>query len=154
MVLENSYGSEKSQLRAPLNIEIYDGSNFITHSAESCLTALVADKKSGAKYSGNMDLWDYRLIDIDTDAIQVGDTTASVSGTFELGIQNQLLFSRPDKQGMLEWEYEVPDWFKFKWDALDTGSDNNFYDDNPSALLSFGIYRGNDRIISWQEIEK
>ena len=101
-----------------------------------------------------MDLWDYRLIDIDTDAIQVGDTTASVSGIFELGIQNQLLFSRPDKQGMLEWEYEVPDWFKFKWDALDTGSDNNFYDDNPSALLSFGIYRGNDRIISWQEIEK
>ena len=154
MVLENSYGSEKSQLRAPLNIEIYDGTNFITHSAESCLTTLIADKKSGAKYSGNMDLWDYRLIDIDTDAIQVGDTTASVSGIFELGIQNQLLFSRPDKQGMLEWEYEVPDWFKFKWDALDTGSDNNFYDDNPSALLSFGIYRGNDRIISWQEVEK
>ena len=32
------------------------------------------------------------------------------------------------------------------------GADGDFYDDNPSATLSFGLYRGNDRIISWREI--
>ena len=152
MVLENSYGSEKTKLRAPLNIEVYDGANFITHTDESCLSTLIGDKKAGAKYSGNMNLWDYRLIDIDTDAIQVGDTSANVSGIFDQGIQTQLVFSSPDKQGMLEWEYEVPNWFKFKWNDVDADNDGNFYDDNPSALLSFGIYRGNDRIISWREV--
>jgi MSHA biogenesis protein MshQ len=152
MVLENSYGSENTMLRAPLNVEVYDGSNFIINTDESCLSTLIGDKKSGAKYSGNMNLWDYRLIDIDTDEIQVSDTSASVSGVFNLGIQAQLSFSTPGKQGTLEWEYEVPSWLKFKWDNVDTDNDGNFYDDNPSAILSFGIYRGNDRIISWREI--
>ena len=152
MVLENSYGSEKSKLRAPLNVQVYDGRNFIIHTDESCLSTLIADKKAGAKYSGNMNLWDYRLIDIDTDAIQVSDTTASVSGVFDRGVQAQLSFSTPVNQGILEWEYEVPSWLKFKWNTIDTDNDGNFYDDNPSAILSFGFYRGNDRIISWREI--
>ena len=47
------------------------------HSDESCLTASINDKKAGAKYSGNMNTWDYRLIDIDNDAIQrFADTEA------------------------------------------------------------------------------
>ena len=35
-----------------------------------------------------MNLWDYRLIDIDTDAIQVGDTDASIPAI--AGIDNAL----------------------------------------------------------------
>ena len=152
MVLENSYGSENSRLRAPLSVQVYDGTGFNEHTDENCLTTLIGDKKAGAKYSGNMSLWDYRLIDIASDAIQVGDTTASISGLLDNGMQKQLFFTAPAKQGALEWEYEVPSWLKFKWDAVDTDNDGNFYDDNPSAVLSFGIYRGNDRIISWREV--
>ena len=99
-----------------------------------------------------MNLWDYRLLDIGNDAIQVSHTEASISGLFINGRQNQLLYSAPAQQGALEWEYEVPSWLKFKWNDIDTDSDGNFYDDNPSALLSFGMYRGNDRIISWREV--
>jgi len=152
MVLANAYGSENARLRSPLSIEVYDGINFAIATDESCLTASINDKKPGAKYSGNMNTWDYRLIDIDTDNIQISDTEASVSGIFDKGIQNQLFFSSPSLQGTLEWEYEVPDWFKFKWNGVDGSADGNFYDDNPSATLSFGLYRGNDRIISWREI--
>ncbi|SEK95629.1 Pentaxin family protein [Colwellia chukchiensis] len=152
MVLANSYGSENAQLRAQAAIEVFDGTNFTVHDQESCLTPQMGAKKSGAKYSGNMNLWEYRLIDINSDAIQVGDTQASVAGTFKAGIQNRLLFSAPGKQGLLEWEYEVPSWLKFKWDTIDNNSDGNYYDDNPSALLNFGVYRGNDRIISWREV--
>jgi len=152
MVLAHSYGSENADLRAPLAIEFYDETGFKTHTDDSCLTAAIGAKKAGAKYTGNMSLWDYRLIDIATDAIQVGDTEASISGVFDAGMQTQVLFSPPGKQGALEWEYEVPAWLKFKWDALDANNDGNFYDDNPSAILSFGIYRGNDRIISWREV--
>jgi MSHA biogenesis protein MshQ len=152
MILENSYGSENAKLRAQLNLQVYDGTNFTIHGDESCFTAEIGDKKPGAKYSGNLSLWDYRLIDINIDAIQVGDTTPSISGTFEAGMHRRLNFSPPGKQGALEWEYEVPSWLKFKWDNLDADSDGNLYDDNPSAVLNFGIYRGNDRIISWREV--
>ncbi|MBA6297626.1 LamG domain-containing protein [Colwellia sp. MB02u-9] len=152
MVLQNSYGSENAKLRAQLGIEVYDGASFNTHSDERCLMPLIGDKKSGAKYSGNMKLWDYRLIDIDSDKIQVSDTQASVSGDFDHGIQNQFFFLKPGEQGALEWEYKVPSWLAFNWDTLDANNDGNFYDDNPSATLSFGIYRGNDRIISWHEV--
>lgn len=152
MVLDNAYGSENARLRAPMSIEVYDGTNFVEHKDENCLTPLLASKVSGVKYSGNMSTWDYRLIDIGSDAIQVSNSDASISGVFTSGRQNQLIFSAPEKQGALEWEYEVPSWLKFKWDDIDTDSDANFYDDNPSGLLSFGMYRGNDRIISWREV--
>lgn len=152
LVLENSYGSENSPLRSPLSVEVYGATGFTVHADEVCLSTELKEKKSGLKYSGNMNLWDYRLIDIDTDAIEIADTTASVTGVLDKGIQKQLFFTAPGKQGTLEWEYNVPAWFKFKWDALDGGADGNFYDDNPSAILNFGLYRGNDRIISWREI--
>ncbi|TWX68271.1 DUF6701 domain-containing protein [Colwellia sp. C1TZA3] len=152
MVLQNAFGSENTKLRAQLNIEVYDDKSFKIHTDESCLTPLIGNEKTGAKYSGNMNLWDYRLIDIDSDKIQVSDTKASASGVFYSGMQSQLFFSKPEKQGALEWEYEVPNWLKFKWNALDANDDGNFYDDNPSAALSFGQFRGNDRVISWQEV--
>lgn len=155
MVLANTYGSENVRLRAPISVEVYDGSNFSVHTDEECLTAEIKTKKPGNKYSGGMDLWDYRLIDIASDAIQVGDTEASIpslASTFESGMLEQLFFSAPLNQGALEWEYEVPAWLKFKWDALDGEADGNFYDDNPTAILNFGLYRANDRIISWREV--
>ncbi|MBA6293384.1 hypothetical protein H4J58_12570 [Colwellia sp. MB3u-70] len=153
MVLRNSYGSEYAKLRSQVSIEVYDGASFNTHSDESCLTPLIGDKEPGAKYSGNLGLWDYRLIDIEGgDSIEVGSTQASVSDAFYYGMQNQLFFSKPKEQGILEWEYQVPTWLAFKWNSLDANHDGNFYDDNPSATLSFGVYRGNDRIISWHEV--
>ncbi len=155
MVLANTYGSENVRLRAPISVEVYDGSNFSVHTDEECLMAEINIKKPGNKYAGGMNLWDYRLIDIASDAIQVGDTEASIpslASTFESGMLEQLFFSAPLKQGALEWEYEVPVWFKFKWDALDGQADGNFYDDNPTATLNFGLYRANDRIISWREV--
>ncbi|MBA6288073.1 LamG domain-containing protein [Colwellia sp. MB3u-4] len=153
MVVQNSYGSENAELRSQLSIEVYDGASFNTHTDESCVTPLIGSEKDGAKYSGNLDLWEYRLIDIDGgDDIEAIDTQASVSDDFYYGIQNQLFFSKPEEQGALEWEYQVPTWLAFKWNTLDANNDGNFYDDNPSATLSFGTYRGNDRIISWYEV--
>ena len=158
MVLANAYGSENTRLRVPLSIEVYNGTNgkydsenFAINSNESCLTASVEDKKSGTKYSGNMNIWDYRLIDIETDNIQVADTEASVSGVFIEGEQKQLFFSSPTKQGVLDFEYQMPAWLQFDWRNEDGKNDGPF-DANPSATLSFGLYRGNDRIISWREV--
>lgn len=38
------------------------------------------------------------------------------------------------------------DWLKFDWDQ-----DGSHDDDLPTATVTFGSYRGHDRVIYWQE---
>jgi MSHA biogenesis protein MshQ len=159
MVVDNAYGPESSTLKAPIHIEIFNGTdsayaNFSKAADESCLTPIIKGKKPGNKDSGNMTLWDYRLIDIDnTDGLEVGNTSASITGVFDAGSHDNLFFATPNKQGILEFEYEVPDWLKFDWKNEDNAN-NGPHDVNPSATLNFGLYRGNDRIISWREVSQ
>ena len=47
--------------------------------------------------------------------------------------------------------YEVFDWFKYDWDNSDNNNDGP-YDDDPSAIATFGQFRGNNRIIYLREI--
>ena len=44
-----------------------------------------------------------------------------------------------------------PDWLQYDYDAVDQLLDSNFYDDNPSATATFGIFRGDDRYLYWRE---
>jgi len=44
-----------------------------------------------------------------------------------------------------------PDWLQYDYDAVDQLLDSNFYDDNPSAIATFGIFRGDDRYLYWRE---
>ena len=153
MVIENTFGPETSNLRVPLYVQTYNGTSFVQANDESCLTPLINAKKTGTIYSGNLNLWDYRLFDDATspDAIEIGDTNASIANDFLAGEHGDLLFSASQAQGALELEYEVPAWLKFDWQNLDTDNDGP-YTDNPTAILNFGLYRGNDRIISWREV--
>jgi hypothetical protein len=153
MVIENTFGPETSNLRVPLNVQTFNGTSFVQASDESCLTPLINAKETGVIYSGNLNLWDYRLFD-DTnnpDVIEIGDTNASIANAFVIGEHSDLFFSASQAQGALELEYEVPAWLQFDWQNLDTKNDGP-YTDNPTATLNFGLYRGNDRIISWREV--
>ena len=48
--------------------------------------------------------------------------------------------------------YSIYDWLKYDWNNIDEGSDGLIYDDDPSATATFGIFRGNDRIIYQREV--
>jgi len=153
--LENSYGPETSQLPVTMFSQHFDGSNFINNDKESCLVPAVGTKiTTGNIGDAGMNLWEYRLVDLDgSDALSPDDTDASFSDinqTFVSGLYRWLLFSDPGntKQGSLEVEYQVPPWLQYDWNG-----DSNFIN-NPTATLTFGIYRGNDRIIYQREIEK
>jgi MSHA biogenesis protein MshQ len=157
-VLENSYGPETSNLPVTMFTQYFDGTgspDFINNDKESCLIPTVGIKDPlGDIGDGGMALWDYRLVDLDSgDSLTPADTDASVEDvnkTFVSGIYRWLLFSAPgnNKQGSLEVEYQVPPWLQYDWNG-----DTNFIN-NPTATLTFGIYRGNDRIIYQREIEK
>lgn len=44
-----------------------------------------------------------------------------------------------------------PSWLQYDYDSIDQLLDSNFYDDNPSATATFGIFRGDDRYLYWRE---
>lgn len=44
-----------------------------------------------------------------------------------------------------------PSWLQYNIDDVDQLLDGNFYDDNPSATATFGIFRGDDRYLYWRE---
>jgi len=159
-LLENSYGPETSPLPVTMftqyfNGANYDDNNFINNVEETCLVPNIGTKvTSGNIGDVGLNLWDYRLVDLDSgDGLFPIDTSASFadpSKSFSAGLYQWLLFSAPgsNKQGSLELEYQVPPWLQYDWN-----NDTNFTN-NPTAKLTFGIFRGNDRIIYQREIAK
>ncbi|TPH17795.1 LamG domain-containing protein [Litorilituus lipolyticus] len=160
-LMENSFAPETQDLPMPMFIQHFNGVDYINNPAENCLVPLIANKTTlGAIGSGGLTLWDYRLVDLNNgDNLQPQHTDASVDGitAFTAGVYREsgafpaLKFSAPppvNRQGALRVEYEVPPWLKFDW----TG-DGNFID-NPNATLTFGLYRGNDRIIYQREVDR
>lgn len=156
--INNAYGPETENLPVPMTIQQWDGSNFITNPDESCMVPASItnpeDKRAGAIWSSSMDDGQYRLFDLEiTDALFIENTDATVAGSFDNGelmlAPNQFVFSAPNNraQGALKFEYQVPSWLKYDWKEQD-GS----FDDNPTGLINFGLFRGNDRIISWREV--
>ena len=128
--LQNSYGPETLALRMPMSVQYWDGSNFVTNTSDS----FTAFSSSSAT-----------ITDI---SLAPATTTASGSGTFVSGESNMLTLSSPGagNRGSVMVEFDVPEWLKYDWD------NDGAYDDNPSAQATFGLYRGNDRIIYRQEV--
>ncbi|OKY24863.1 LamG domain-containing protein [Thalassotalea sp. PP2-459] len=159
-VMDNAYGPETEDLPVAMTVEYFNGGKFMTNTSDSCTTPSLNttpnDKvASGAIFSGGLGEGQYRLFDEDnSDGLTASDVEAATSGAFAAGHfieqPSRFTFSAPrnGEQGVLRFEYEVPEWLKYDW------QDNGNNDDNPAALLNFGLFRGNDRVISWREIQK
>lgn len=154
--IENAYGPETENLPVAMTAQQWNGTAFETNSDESCLIPQYAGKvTSGSFYDPLVD-WQYRLLDTtDGEPITPSDTAVTIPAPlspFVQGEYQQFIFTIPDNgvtnpRGSLAFEYAVPSWMKYDWQNQD-GS----YDDNPTGQISFGLFRGNDRIISWREV--
>ncbi|MCG6199698.1 DUF6701 domain-containing protein [Psychromonas antarctica] len=132
-ILENSYGPETIALRVPMQTQYWDGNAFVTNNADSFTTF----SSSSASISNNA------LI-----PSPVANPTISGNGTFNNGESKQLILSSPGagKHGSVDVTFDVPNWLKFDW------NNGGLYNENPSAQVNFGLYRGNDRIIYRREV--
>jgi len=159
--LENIFGSELTSLTMPLNIEYYSDNTliadtsddgFILNTDDSCTTY---DATLGAltNYTGNL---------------STGETTVTGAGTIAAGIAN-ITFSAPDtgNEGSVNLLLnntslvnQTPNWLTYNWnvdcdnadadDDISTGIDAGTC--GPFGTASFGLYRGDDRIIYWREV--
>ena len=118
LVLKNSFGPETSNLAQPLQIEYFDGKNFVVSSDDNCTSY---------------------------DAIKLTPTPATEvlekAGTFEEGETREIQLQAPGVKGDIGVEYEAYDWLKYDWTT------DGEYTANPTAVATFGLFGGNDRVI-------
>jgi MSHA biogenesis protein MshQ len=135
LVLENSYGPETSNLPQPMQVEYLDDTGFVLSLDDNCST-----------YDAS------KLILTNTNAtnsLNPADTSKKGgTGNFVIGKTREVELEAPGagKQGEIGVSYDSYDWLKFDWDS------DGLHDDDPSAIATFGLFRGNDRIIYTREV--
>ena len=124
--LENAYANASQPAPVVLKAEVWNGSQFVLHSTDSC-----SDVKPAS------------LTVTGTPALTVsGSNTQLSSGVNPV---NSLLLSAPGQNGSWSLQYQAPVWLKYNWNTNTAG------DEDPSATALFGRYRGNDRLIYQRE---
>lgn len=131
--IAESYGPETSDLMQTLTTQYLSIENkYITNIDDNC-TAFIKDEM---ELSNN-------TID-PNDHYGVPETGLMVNG-----VTTALVLNATNLQGLVDVVYLTPlEWLKHDWDKSDT--DETPVQD-PSAVATFGRFRGNDRIIYWRE---
>lgn len=143
--LENVFGPELTSLTMPLKIEYYSDNatpadladdGFVLNTDDSCTTY---DATTGtlANYTGNL---------------AAGETTVTGAGTIVAGIGN-ITFSAPGagNDGSVNLlANNISSWLTYPWGVDCDGDTVN--DTGACGTASFGLYRGDDRIIYWREV--
>jgi uncharacterized repeat protein (TIGR01451 family) len=149
LVLQNAFGPETETLAMPLTVQYYDGTTFQTNDLDPCTTLSVLP--ASPPQWGNILLPPASY----TDNLEAGETaptyTSFADGTGVIILSAPGLGNEGNVGVTIDLTGAGLPWLQYDWDDLD-GSANGPYDGNPSAIATFGIYRGNDRFINWREI--
>jgi len=134
--LENSFGPETANLPQPFSTQYLNSSgNWVINDQDDCTN------------------FDAAKITLTDGTLKATDTGVNVvTGQLDNGETREMLLTAPGagKQGTVNVEYDIYDWLKYDWDW--NGVAAKVFDENPSAVATFGLFRGNDRIIYQREV--
>lgn len=143
--IENGFGPETEDLLLAVSTEYFDGIGFVLNTDDNC-TSLDLDSSDFVLQDSN---------GIATGAISVLDSEFGVSSGQTLGFEGIRIHNN-DTSVMGEYRIELQpvgdatitwdDYLSFDWNGTEDGIGN------PSATISFGQFRGNDRVIHWREV--
>lgn len=139
LLLENSYGPETSALAQVFKAQ------YLTNAATMSFTNNTDDSCSPI----SADNANWTITNNDTsEGLTANDIGRDGSdGTILIGEFDGIsLRSTNNEQGSVNVEYSTLDWLKFDWNG------DGVYDNDANAVVTFGRYRGNDRIIYWREV--
>ena len=134
--LENSFGPETADLPQPFSVQYLNtGGVYVMNVQDSC-THFDSNKITLTSGTLNKNL----------------TSVNAVSGQLENGETRAMLLTAPgaQNQGTIGVEYDIYDWLKYDWDW--DGVEPKVFDKNPNAVATFGLFRGNDRIIYQREV--
>ncbi|WCP66760.1 MSHA biogenesis protein MshQ [Vibrio tubiashii] len=139
-VLDSIGGVTSSTMNIPLRIEFWNGSGFVTHSGDD--TTNIAGVNV---VSDNRTIW-----------VDNGATAANVNlaagGVVTNGASNTITVSqsaavRQQTQVWLDLHRgaNIAPWLRYRWQDANRTEVNG--EEDPSTVVTFGIFRGNDRVI-------
>ncbi len=135
--LNSASGPSDLSLPIPASTEYWNGSQFVLNTSDSCTTVngASATLSNFRNYQGS-----------------INGTTPSGSATLSSGqSQTALLLSAPGagNYGSVDVSLNLTatPWLEFDW------NNDGTFDSSVTATASFGIYRGSDRVIYWQETQ-
>lgn len=137
LTLSNVFGPETVSLDMSVQTEYFNGTDFILNTDDDCTKLEVSDPPLTAKVGA--DSW--------TDNLDVNETTPSLNTDITSGV-GIIRFSAAGlgNEGSVIFRYSADSWLR---------TENNgdaSYDDDALGKVTFGQFRGNDRMIYWQEI--
>ncbi|MCF6291400.1 MAG: hypothetical protein L3J03_10455 [Desulfobacterales bacterium] len=137
----NSYGPETDDLAVPLTVQYYTATGFSTNSADSCTSASI----TLGSYSDN-------LASGETCVQDTGSPGASNAGCAVAGpVAKQ--FQEPPAAGDFNLYLKAPGaGNNGSVDVTVSEESNGAWLPAATSTATFGIFRGNDRIINWREI--
>ena len=133
MLLQNTFGPETRPQTVPLRTEYFNGQGFVINTEDICTEAILANLQLDDGEADDLDASEVAAIDADT-------SDNSLSG----GVDNDLTLSPPvsGDSGSIGLTYDL-DAAGLGW--LKPGGNN------PTANATFGIFRGNERMIYMRE---
>ena len=130
MVLENSFGPETENLSQQIQLEHFDSGRFRLSNDNNCQS-------------------------VDAGRITLSNITLNPNSSSVLGGLSSVIAGRSSaieysavgegNTGQMGVNYDAFDWLEYDW------SGNGMFDDDPSAVITFGIYRGDERLLHWRE---
>lgn len=154
VVLSNAHGSELTPLSIPLTTEYYNGTSFIQNTNDSCTNFTLENNFS---ISDTAD-FDCSFTTQSTPvAVGLGSVKANLSnttvtsGTTELTISNNTILTNGPGAGNTGYIEITSNLFNLSWLLYDWDGDST-HDNCPSARVTFGIYKGNNKIIYFREV--
>ena len=151
LVIDNVYGPEAEDLTLPLRVEYFDGNRFRDNTADGCTSVSMTGAADHARLQLD-DAGTWVPAEETVDLLGEG-SSGKTNGTVVTGLAGgagslTLAAPRAGNTGFASVRADLSDfsWLRGDWD------DDGSYDDFPSARATFGVYRGNDRIIYWREV--
>ena len=150
-IIENAFGTEFLSLDVPLFTQYYSSVNsgFVVNTIDNCSTFTLPNLTlSNTIEAGQVDGDIQITAGNTTTASMTNDGSAGVAGQQVANGDAGLNFSAPGVAGYTDMDVNVTvsPYLLFDWDG-DSNHDNN----PPRARATFGSFRGDDRIIYWQE---
>ncbi len=154
--MANAFGSELLDLAVPMRVEHYDGSAFVDFPSDTCsLATLTLNKVDGTLGVGTgANAGETCIRDDDgesgtnncSDASQIPGPVTEQFTEPPANASFNLWLKAPGQNftGSVDVNATVDSWLRFDWNGDGTP-------DDPTARATFGIYRGDDRIIYWRE---
>jgi acyl-[acyl carrier protein]--UDP-N-acetylglucosamine O-acyltransferase len=144
LVMENVYGPETADtiLTMPFTVEFFEGDSF---------------KRNTRDDGSTCSQWNASNVEVISSSVESSPPPHYVmstvgSGNFSEGrAELELKATGTAATDTLEWKLLDQQWLKHNWNyEPETSAENDLQ--NPQATATFGVYRGNDRIIYWREV--